>query len=161
MADGAADLRRVAVAHRWLSWVILALILVWVAAGLMPMPSTNALARVSIGLVVALIALHVVAIVLVCRVVLALGEGSEACVMYTVLLLVPCANLIVLAVVNERAVRAMKERGVRVGLMGVPRGQMALLEGGRCRGCGYDMRGLDGARCPECGVECPLAYRGA
>src|ERR1041385_5000192 len=44
---------------------------------------------------------------------------------------------------------------------GEPRGRAAVIEflreaGGRCAGCGYELRGVESDRCPECGTVARL-----
>ena len=156
----APNLKLVARTQRQLLWLILIMIGVqlWLATAPRTMNAGNTGQTLLIASGIASVIVQLVGIALVVRMASAEGSHWSTCVLYAILMLVPCINVLVLVHVNQRATTMLKDRGVRIGLMGVPRRQMEMLEDGRCRGCGYDMRGLDGARCPECGVEFPLAY---
>jgi hypothetical protein len=151
------NIRLVAKRQRVLLWLILALLVMQfvpfialqsgpigaVVGVLLPILSLVALVFVVIGVVMMLVALqrHVVVIVL-----------------YAILMIAPCINLLVLLIVNSSATRAMRAAGLRVGFMGVKDEDIVrLLSPNLCRQCAYDLTGNVSGRCPECGLLIPRA----
>lgn len=73
-----------------------------------------------------------------------------------VLSFAPCVPLGVLLLVNDRAIRMLREAGLRVGLMGVADAEIVrLLSTDSCRKCGYNLYGNVSGVCPECGTRVP------
>jgi hypothetical protein len=133
-----------------LLWFILALLLFQLsiftdALGLPP----------AFALVVALLywALLISVLVSVLRLLAALGVHVIWRIFCGVLLIAPCINLLLLLVINGRATRALKDAGLRVGLMGVRDDELLRkLSVHLCRQCGYDLTGNVTGVCPECGT---------
>lgn len=148
------DYEEVARRQRWLLWVVLAMVLTYVALPVLPYafqgtPTAGLLFVATGGLYwVWVLAGLVVMIMLM----LAQGKHPVMIVLLTVLMLVPLVNLLVLVHVNAEATLLLKMRGVRVGVLGAPRSEWPKLRKGHCAGCGYDRSGLEMmAACPECG----------
>ena len=73
-------------------------------------------------------------------------------------MIAPCANLILLLLINMSVTRMLRRAGLRVGMTGgkdegVERSINPML----CTGCGYDLTGNISGVCPECG--CPVDAR--
>ena len=144
------DLRAVGKRQRSLLWFILALLafqlsLFTSALGFPP----------AFELVVALLywALLISILVSVLRLLAALGVHVIWRIFCALLLIAPCINLLVLLVINGRATRALKDAGLRVGLMGVRDDELLKkLSVHLCRQCGYDLTGNVSGVCPECGT---------
>ena len=82
----------------------------------------------------------------------ALRVPLAARVVYVVLLLAPCVNVVMLLVAQHLATTALREAGLRVGLTGVRDADLLrVLDRCRCHGCGYSLIGNVSGTCPECG----------
>jgi predicted RNA-binding Zn-ribbon protein involved in translation (DUF1610 family) len=144
------DLRTVGKRQRSLLWFVLALLLFQLSIftdtlGLPP----------AFELVVVLVywALLISILVSVLRLLAALRVHVIWRIFCALLLIAPCINLLVLLVINARATRALKDAGLRVGLMGVRDDQLLRkLSVHLCRQCGYDLTGNVSGVCPECGT---------
>lgn len=80
-----------------------------------------------------------------------------------VILLGPLLGLLPIFIVDQRARRVLRERGVRVGLLGVSKEHLHELVDGHCV-CGYSTEGLRSGVCPECGRAldpAPVVVRGS
>ncbi len=86
------------------------------------------------------------------RLSLALHTSPAVMCLFVFLLLVPLLGLIVACMQCAVGRHALREAGVKVGLLGVSSEEMKKLVEGVCRQCGYDMRTLAGRACPECGA---------
>jgi hypothetical protein len=102
--------------------------------------------------VLVLAALGVCIVVQTVRLSMASGDHPALAVIVGLLMLVPLAGLIVVAIVDRGASRTLKTNGARVGLMGVSAAEMTKLTEGYCHKCGYPLAGLTANLCPECGA---------
>jgi hypothetical protein len=151
------DMRLVAKRQRLLLWVILALL----ALQFSPMFLLRlrvvepALVDVVWKLSFLVLVLVVVAVVMMLA---AMRRHIVVICLYGLLTFAPCANLVILLLVNSQATRALRKAGLRVGLMGVKDEDVVrLLSPNLCRQCAYDLTGNVSGRCPECGTLIPRA----
>ncbi len=93
------------------------------------------------------------AVVLAGRLGRATGLEKDASVMLACCAAIPFFGIFTLALLNRRATGVLRRAGCKVGFLGVAKEQMLKLIDGACRGCGYDVRGIEGGKCPECGGE--------
>ncbi len=69
-----------------------------------------------------------------------------------ILSLAPCANLLLLLLVNMSVTRTLRRAGLHVGLMGVNEEDVErIVNPELCNGCGYNLTGNVSGYCPECG----------
>lgn len=65
----------------------------------------------------------------------------------------PCISLLMLVVVNLYATKALRDAGLKVGLMGISDDEVVRgLAPFICRNCGYSLIGNISGVCPECGT---------
>jgi hypothetical protein len=102
-------------------------------------------------LVVLMLGMAVAAIVFAVRMGIAYGLHPMIGVLGGLALVIPCAGILLLLVLNQYVTDTLEQAGVKVGLLGVGTEQMQKLRIGICRECGYDLRGLPSSTCPECG----------
>jgi hypothetical protein len=110
---------------------------------LLPVLTLVVLVFVVVGVVMMLAALqrHVVLIIL-----------------FAILMIAPCINLLVLLIANSMATSALRAAGLQVGFMGVKDEDVVrLLSPNLCRQCSYNLTGNVSGRCPECGTAIPRA----
>ncbi len=147
---------RVAQTQRVLLLTLLAqilLLIVWfVAGGLAPRPL-----RTIAGMVVSLgfLYLSLGAAGSAFNLVRATGLGTLAALLVCVAAFFPFLGILVLSLINQRAIVLIRTHGARVGFLGVPPSEMIRLVEGACPACGYDLRGLPPSVCPECGTPIP------
>jgi hypothetical protein len=144
------DLRQVAKRQRALLWYILASLTIqlWF---IIPIVSLPPIADVAIAIIFWVVQIFI--IIGVVRLLAAMSVHIIWRILYIVLLFAPCINLLVLLVINRRATRALRNAGLRVGLMGVPDEQVVRrLSVHLCKVCSYDLTGNISGRCPECGT---------
>lgn len=89
------------------------------------------------------------------------GQSRRSAWIHALLMLVPLVNLAVLVTADLRAVRVLREMGVKAGLLGVQNQELVRLAGAACPGCGFKSRGVAGENCPECGKSLNGARRAA
>lgn len=142
------DLRTVARRQRLLLWFVLGLLALQFApfmirsSSLLDVVTTLALLVMTISVLVAVVTLTI-----------ALRRHVIVTVLYAVLMLAPCINLIILLVINQQATAVLRKAGLRVGLMGVKDEQVVRLLGLYvCRKCSYSLIGNVSGVCPECGT---------
>ncbi|MCG3137771.1 MAG: hypothetical protein HJJLKODD_01621 [Phycisphaerae bacterium] len=143
------DLRALAHRQRQLLWMILfAFIIQFV-----PFFIDQFSGYVQIGVGIFTLAVLVLTIVGVARMLAAMGTHGAWIVVAIIMMLAPCANLLVLLVINSRATGALQRAGLKVGFMGVrDEDVVRLLSANRCHGCGYLLIGNVSNVCPECGL---------
>ena len=115
-------LRAVGLAQRRIMWVILAGLLLgfsFVGGSAMLMPPDQEPSIVAIvALALVRIALVVLMMIGVDRLAEAQGASTTARVLYTIGMLVPLVNLIILLILNQQATALLKYHNIKVGLMG-------------------------------------------
>lgn len=80
------------------------------------------------------------------------GNHPLMTIMCGILMLAPCANLLLLLLVNMSVTRTLRRAGLPVGFMGVRDEDVErVLNPMLCKGCSYDLTGNISGRCPECG----------
>lgn len=89
------------------------------------------------------------------------GQSRVSAWIHALLMLVPLVNLAVLVAADMRAVRVLREMGVKAGLLGVRNQELVRLASAACPGCGFKCRGVAGNNCPECGKGLQSAKRAA
>lgn len=149
------DLVKLAVAQKQLLWCVLARIGLEVGGFTLMGGGGQALGTagmIGVGsyLLVSL-AIAVVSIVFIARMAIAYGIHPAMGILGGLAIILPCAGLIMLLLLNQRVTTTLKAAGCKVGLMGVSATEMHKLRLGVCPGCGYDLRGLTQSACPECG----------
>jgi hypothetical protein len=115
------SVRTVALAQRFIMWVILGSILLMLSLvmGAAITPSGGMPQLVVIGLLILIrLALLALMMVGVYKLSAALGLGVVTCVLYVIGMIIPLVNLIILLSVNQKATNLLKRNGIKVGLMG-------------------------------------------
>lgn len=148
------DIPKLARRHRWLTWVILLMILIYIltfidfaSSGVFG-PSIDVYVGV-VGTVV-----HVLLLVAVVLVLVAAGNPIVNTIIFSAVMLAPCANILMAVFVSGSAGRKLREAGLSVGLMGIkPEDVERILNRELCRRCGYNLRGNVSGICPECGSQ--------
>lgn len=98
------------------------------------------------------LALQIAALVNVIVMLGALRISVVGRVLYALFMFIPLINLFLLLTANQRATRALKKAGLKVGFMGVRDEEVVkLLSLSLCARCGYDLTGNVSGTCPECG----------
>ena len=120
------NLRRVAVVQRALILIILAQIVFYVGAIAVPAES-DAQLWLALVLLAGVLLSAVAGVVAVIALASATGSGVFGAVIRGIGLFLPLLGLIVLVVTNMRATRILRENGVRVGFLGVSRGEIQRL----------------------------------
>jgi hypothetical protein len=149
MALPRAQILAIAAAQKLLIAAILVGLLVQIAGPQvsrslqLAVPEVGELFRVGSGL--AFLSSIVLQIVAVARLSSALKEGAGA-IVYTLGQCVPCLGLILLVLINNRATTALKDAGIRVGLMGANAQDLARFRDG-------DFSDTPDGRCPVCGDQ--------
>ena len=142
--------------HRSLLWLIFSLLMgtvgfVWIAAfgqGMLPNPDIAFLI-----MVFALVVIQLWAIIQTFRLTIAMRES----IAYPIIMLlggfiIPLLGLIMLLIISDKANKLLKNAGLKVGFMGVPKSEWPKLMPGHCPSCGYDRSGINTmSPCPECG----------
>jgi len=153
------DLRAVARAQRTLLRLILVLLLCEGLALLLPVIVPVSVQNSDIFLValnVFGIGCLIVVVIGIVKVLNALNAHIVTKLLCGLVAIAPCANLIMLLVVNGWATRILMRAGVRVGFMGASDQEVLRhISPYICRGCGYNLFGNVSGRCPECGHTAP------
>lgn len=89
------------------------------------------------------------------------GQTRASAFVHAILMLVPLVNLAVLVAADLRAVRVLRDMGVKAGLLGVRNQELVRLAAAACPGCGFNCRGVGESNCPECGKGLNGARRAA
>lgn len=96
--------------------------------------------------------IYVLMIVGVVLLLTAQGKHPVIIIACGVLMLAPCANLLLLVLVNMSVTRTLRRAGLHVGLMGVKGEEVErIVNPELCSGCGYNLTGNVSGYCPECG----------
>lgn len=116
-------------------------------------------------MMLALSLLHLVAYVLmiigVVLVLTAQGSHPVIVVLCGILMVAPCANFLLLVLVNRSVTRTLQRAGLHVGLMGVKEEEVErIVNPELCSGCGYNLTGNVSGYCPECGRAIEWAVSG-
>ncbi|MAO21546.1 MAG: hypothetical protein CMJ35_00575 [Phycisphaerae bacterium] len=149
-------LLKIAKLQRTLLWLIFALLMstvgfVWIAAfgqGMLPNPDIAALIMLLV-----LAAIQLWAIIQTFRLTIAM----KANIAYPIIMLlggfiIPLLGLVMLLIISDKANKELKQAGLKVGFMGVPKSEWPNLMPGHCPECAYDRSGIDPmSPCPECG----------
>ena len=159
MSRRPADLRKLAYRQRWLLW----LMLLTIAAQFLPTLFMSFRGpglinpMVSVLLVLIQIAAAIFMAVGVIRVLTAKGTHVAVVIICAILMLAPCANLLLLLLINMSTTRTLRRAGLHVGLMGVKPDEIErVLDPNLCKKCGYNLTGNVSGICPECGSELSL-----
>jgi len=158
--DPRVDYRALARRQRWVLWLLVANVIVQLAPfylGMLGEPLFNILATL---MVLTTLALMLAMLICVVRLLTAQGTRLAVVILCAVLLLAPCANLLLLLLINMSATRTLRRAGIRVGLMGAKdEDVLRITTPNLCKGCGYDLTGNVSGVCPECGAAIPSAVR--
>lgn len=146
------DLVQVAKAQKFLLFGLLTMVVCYalVVGGAAGLGGDAAL--VILPLMLVYLAAIVCVIIGVIRLSKAVGTHIVLAIIAGILLIIPLFGLLIMLRENARATKALKDAGVKVGLLGVSKEEMKKLLLGVCPKCGYDLRSLPGQRCPECGA---------
>lgn len=148
------DIPKLARRHRWLTWVILLMILIYILEFIVLASSGVFGASIDVYVVVVGTVVHVLLLVAVVLVLVAEGNPIVNTIIFSVLMLAPCANILMAVLVRGSAGRKLREAGLSVGLMGIkPEDVERILNRELCRRCGYNLRGNVSGICPECGSQ--------
>jgi hypothetical protein len=99
-----------------------------------------------------MIILWILAVVGIVLVLVAQGTHPLVTVLAGLVMIAPCANVIVMLLVSGSVDRTLQKAGVRVGFMGVNESDLErALDPMLCKGCGYNLTGNVTGLCPECG----------
>ncbi|MGH7132920.1 MAG: hypothetical protein ACREJO_13350 [Phycisphaerales bacterium] len=146
---------KVAYAQRSLIFLVLAALVLYgglIVATVYARGTGGPLTLLECVLGVSYIAVVIATIVQTVRLSIAAGGNSAVAIASGIIMLVPCVGVLVMLAANQRATTILQKQGARVGLFGVPAGEMTKLIEGACPGCGYDIRDLPSSTCPECGA---------
>ena len=145
------DIRTLARRQRWLMWLLLASMLLLIPTSSISIAnSQSTFIRWLIGAVY--VAAYLVIDFLLLMVLAAKNEHRRIMVLYGLLMLAPCVNLFILAVVLCDVNLTLRRARLRVGLFGVDTSEVErLLNPQLCQNCSYDLHGNVSGTCPECG----------
>lgn len=143
------DIRKLARRQRWMPWLIVLTILVQILPyGLWDRLGPGAYAAV--GALAAVI--HILLLVTVVLVLVAEGVSTVETVLCGIVMLAPCANILMAMLVSESARRCLRQAGLPVGPIGIGREHVErIFDRDLCSRCGYDLTGNVSGICPECG----------
>jgi hypothetical protein len=148
------DLRKLARRQRWVIWLVLIALLSNFLPYLLGMSPLRGYpeAIFAIGLLVQF-GLNILILIGVIMVLVARGSHPAVIVLWGLLMLAPCINLLALVLINGGITRTLRRAGLKVGLMGVdPASIERVLNPALCKNCGYDLTGNVSGCCPECGA---------
>ncbi len=150
------SLKRVALGQRALQRAAAGYVFTMVALVAVPRVAIGLPQAAMLGLVYGLIGLlfimAIAVVLMTVRLMIALGRNAVLASFLAIGMLIPLVGVLLVASVDGRASRLLRQRGVKVGLLGVPVDELHKLIRGACPKCGYDIRGLTAAVCPECGA---------
>ncbi len=150
MSKRTPDLRALAQRQRWLIWLVL---LSQIPQLLPFLPLGQFGVVVAVLAVLFTLALLVLVLVGVVLVLIAQGVHVLMIIVCSLLLFVPCINLLVMLRINRNATNALRQAGLHVGLMGVaPEEVERVLNPNLCAQCGYNLTGSVSGFCTECGA---------
>lgn len=141
------------------------LVLIAVALQCLPLlPWGQRSQYVMIMIVAAWLVQLVAYVLLIIGVVLLLtAQGSHPVIIVAcgILMVAPCANFLLLVLVNMSVTRTLRRAGLHVGLMGVKQEEVErIVNPELCSGCGYNLTGNVSGYCPECGRAIEWAVSG-
>ncbi|MBI4719190.1 MAG: hypothetical protein HY763_15435 [Planctomycetes bacterium] len=143
------DLRKLARRQRWMLWLVLLGLASQFLPALLGTPFDQVILVV---LVVVQIAVYILLILGVVLLLTAEGNHPAIVIPCAIVMVAPCANLLVLAMVNMSATRTLRRAGLRVGFMGARDEDVErVLDPSLCKGCSYNLTGNVSGICPECG----------
>ena len=119
------DIQQVAVYQRRLLFLMAALC---VFSLFITFPGARFQQGTSILILVVAVLLSATSVILVLRIVRAMGGSLVAQSVVAVLMFVPWVSVIALLVVNHKATKMLRSRGLRVGLMGVSKQELEKFE---------------------------------
>ncbi len=148
--------RKLARYQRWLLWQVFGNVALYVAMMLLPPafsaragPAASTILIATSGSWAVLILAMAVTVVLVLH-----AEGNHVLMIILCALcaFAPCANFVLLVLVNNSATRTLRRAGILVGFMGASAAEVErALNPDLCKGCSYNLTGNVSGICPECG----------
>ena len=153
------DLRKLARRQRWLIWLVLVGLLAQFLQFVPLLSGGNRIVPFVAIIIVLQLVVWILMIVGVILVVIAHGTNPVVTVLTGLLMLAPCANILILLLVSNSVNRTFRRAGVRVGFMGVNVVDLErALDPILCKGCGYNLTGNITGICPECGRPAPRYF---
>ncbi len=149
MKQRTPDLRKLARRQRWILW----LVLIAIALQFLPLLPWGQFGRV-VFLMLSVLPIVLYVLMVVGVVLLLTAKGTHVLIIIAcgILMLAPCANLLLLLLVNMSMTRTLRRAGLHVSLMGVKDEEVErILSPELCSGCGYNLTGNVSGYCPECG----------
>ena len=155
VAKRSPNLRKLARRQRWVLWFVLVLIVTYFAQiGFLLAPSPEVLVVLAIAAPLLQLAVTLGLVIYVLLLLAAHGTHWAVIVLCAVFMLAPCANLLLLFMINRSVTSTLRRAGLRVGLMGVKEDDLErVLNPALCTHCGYDLTGNVSGICPECGSQ--------
>lgn len=143
------DLVKIGRRYRQVFWCLLGAIVALLSyVGLMSFTGTGSM-PVQWGVTIFLWVVNIASIVFMVRLQSAMGVGVLGLILCVVLTFF-LSFLVILATLSKAAT-ILRLAGAKVGFAGVSDNELAKLQPGHCRGCGYDRAGLELLQaCPEC-----------
>lgn len=147
------DLRKLARRQRWMLWLILLSIITQLLP-LLALPRGDYLQFLVVFISIFKATAYLLIIVGVVLLLTAQGNHILMIIVCGILMFAPCANLLLLILVNMSVTRTLKRAGMHVRLMGVKDEDVEkLINPDLCSGCGYNLTGNISGVCPECGIN--------
>lgn len=151
MAKRTPDLRKLAQRQRWIIWLVLLSIFTQIIPFL-NFPNSD-LGMILYGVVtITQFAIYILMSVGVVMLLIARGNHVLMIILYGILMIAPCVNLLILLFVNMSVTRTLKRAGIHVGFMGVKDEDVErIINPDLCSHCGYNLTGNVSGICSECG----------